>query len=115
MPGATSGNDVGRFMLVAVRERLEDAGRQPGKVAMRRRHWSVRSRVVLLVLPPTAVFVALWLAGTTVTGTAALDVVNARDARAAVLEPGAVVVTELQLVARVGPYLSTPWRPARHG
>jgi hypothetical protein len=63
---------------------------------MRRRNWSIRSRILALVLPPTIMFVIYWLVGTTASGVASWNLLNSGEAHSGVLEPGAVVVTELQ-------------------
>jgi signal transduction histidine kinase len=74
-----------------------DAGRaHPEEVSMRRRNWSIRSRIVALVLPPMFMFVTYWLIGTLASGIASVNLLNAEEARTGVLDPGATVVTELQ-------------------
>lgn len=66
------------------------------KAVMTRRTWSIRSRILALVLPPTLMFVAFWLAGSIAGGAAARSLLDSADARDGVLDPGAAVVTELQ-------------------
>jgi hypothetical protein len=76
---------------------------------MRTRNWSIRSKIIALVVVPLSALLALWIFATVLTAGPALSLLSARRLLNSVGNPGQVLVTQLQLERRLTVvYLSAP-------
>jgi Nitrate and nitrite sensing/Histidine kinase-, DNA gyrase B-, and HSP90-like ATPase len=63
---------------------------------MRIRNWSIRAKIILLVVPPLASLLALWIFATTVLLGPALDLLDVQTNRDQASLPAAAVINDLQ-------------------
>jgi hypothetical protein len=72
---------------------------------MRNRSWSIRSRIVLLVVPPIVMLTVFWLIGTTLSARGSVNLLNANTALAAIVEPGRDVIAAVREERRLSAVL----------
>ena len=76
---------------------------------MKTRNWSIRSKIIALVVVPLSALLALWIFATVLTAGPALNLLSARTLLNSVGNPGEVLVGELQRERRLSVvYLSDP-------
>lgn len=69
---------------------------RPDEVLMRIRNWSIRAKIILLVVPPLASLLALWIFATAVLLGPALDLLDVQTNRDQASLPAAAVINDLQ-------------------
>src|SRR6266516_2907286 len=69
---------------------------RPEEVRMRSRNWSIRSKIILLVVPPLASLLALWIFATVVLLGPALDLLDIKTNRDQASLPAAALINDLQ-------------------
>src|SRR3954453_22466941 len=80
-----------------------------GRSLMRTRNWSIRSKIVALVVVPLTALLALWIFATTLTAGPAFRLLSAQTLLDTVGNPGEVLVGELQKERRLSvEFLSVP-------
>ncbi|WP_082771881.1 nitrate- and nitrite sensing domain-containing protein, partial [Actinoplanes sp. TFC3] len=76
---------------------------------MRTRSWSIRSKIIALVVVPLVALLALWSFATAITAGPAVNLLSARTLLESVGDPGEVLVGELQRERKLSvAYLSDP-------
>src|SRR4051812_44275057 len=76
---------------------------------MRTRNWSIRSKIIALVVVPLSALLALWIFATVLTVGPALNLLSARELLNSVSDPGQTLVDQLQRERRLSVvYLSDP-------
>src|SRR5687767_2998918 len=82
--------------LQVVRRELD-----PGRGVMRTRNWSIRAKIISLLMVPLATLVVMWILATTVTLGPGLDLVEARENLDTVGRPTQALITEIQAERRL--------------
>ncbi len=68
---------------------------------MKSRHWSIRSKIIALVMVPLTALLVLWIFATTLTAGPAFNLLSAQQLLTNVGNPGEVLVSELQRERRM--------------